>query len=113
MNQKYKPIGEIIVGINGWIEEGHDASVTIIDANEDNCKILGALEEEKVTKNKCAYNTLPVKSLDALIKYLKIDVSDIKKVVFGWNLPMLFQGKNRLMEFSDKQILRMLFPNKI
>ncbi len=111
MNQKYKPIGEIIVGINGWIEEGHDASVTIIDANEDNCKILGALEEEKVTKNKCAYNTLPVKSLDALIKYLKIDVSDIKKVVFGWNLPMLFQGKNRLMEFSDKQILRMLFPN--
>ena len=111
MSGKYKPIGEIIVGINGWIEEGHDASATIIDANEHNCVILGALEEEKVTKNKCAYNTLPVKSLDALIKYLKIDANDIKKVVFGWNLPMLFKGENKLMEFSDKQILRMLFPN--
>ena len=95
MNRPYKKKGKLVLGINGWFEQGHDAAAAIIDITEQECKILGALEEEKVTREKCAYDCLPLNALAELLKYLQLEVSDLDQVVFGWDYPLLYQQKNR------------------
>ena len=43
---EYKKNGHLILGVNGWIESGHDASAALIEVTKSSCRIIVALEEE-------------------------------------------------------------------
>lgn len=103
--------GQLILGLNGWLESGHDASAVLIEVTTHSCEILGGLEEEKVTRNKCAFDTFPVKSIDYLLQTFQLDVNDIDYIVFGWNYPKLYDLKGARFPFpDDKDLLKELFP---
>lgn len=47
---EYKKNGHLILGVNGWIESGHDASAALIEVTKSSCRIIVALEEENELK---------------------------------------------------------------
>ncbi|AFI27213.1 MULTISPECIES: carbamoyltransferase C-terminal domain-containing protein [unclassified Bacillus (in: firmicutes)] len=104
--------GTIILGVNGWREYGHDASATLIEVTPHSCKLLGALEEEKVSRNKCAYDTLPVESIKYLLNMFQLNVNDIDHIAFGWNYPQLYEQIGKEFLYQDNiKLLKELFPN--
>lgn len=107
------PSKKIVLGINGWQEEGHDAAAAFVDISSGRCRILGALEEEKVICEKCAYDRLPVQAVGELMRYLGIRSRDIHQIVFGWDFPEVYKRYTRSHpEYLDSRYIRQaLFPN--
>lgn len=105
--------GNIILGINGWQEEGHDAAAAFVNITNGCCSIMGALEEEKVIREKCAYDRLPVQSVSELMRHLGIHTQDIQQIVFGWNFSEIYRKYRRShAEYLDPDYIRQtLFPN--
>lgn len=107
----YKKSGLLILGINGWFEYGHDASAALIEVTKEKCEILGALEEEKLSKQKCSYDAYPILSVQALLEMYSIEVSEIDYIVFGWNQPKMYELKGNKFPFNDnKELLKAIFP---
>lgn len=108
----YKKNGFLILGINGWFEFGHDASAALVEVTKESCKILGALEEEKLSKLKCSYDTFPVLSIQALLERYSIEIHDIDYIVFGWNQPKMYDLKGTKFPFNNnKELLQAIFPH--
>lgn len=107
------PKKSIILGINGWQENGHDAAAAVVNIVDGHCSVLGALEEEKVIRKKCAYDCLPVQSVAELMQFLGIHTRDIQQIVFGWNYPEVYQkyGWPHAEFLNPSNIRSILFPN--
>ncbi|MFD1887697.1 carbamoyltransferase C-terminal domain-containing protein [Paenibacillus wenxiniae] len=102
--------GKLILGINGWMENGHDASACLVEVDSNRCEVLGALEEEKITKQKCSYNVLPTQSIHYLLEYYSLSPADIDYIAFGWNYPHMYEVNNTEFPFNNNQeILKALF----
>lgn len=98
-----------ILGINGWFVGSHDASACLIRANSNMCEIVTALEEEKISEVKGAYDTFPVLAVKEVLALNNLSPDDIHHVCIGWNYPGLYSSLGRPFEFSDKQILQEIF----
>lgn len=108
----YEKQGYLILGINGWIESSHDASATLIEVTKESCRIIAAIEEEKVIGIKCAYDRLPIHSIRQILDLASLIPDDIDEIVFGWDYPQLYRQLNKEFPFSsDYELLKVLFPD--
>lgn len=96
----------IILGLNGWSERGHDASACLVI----NGKIIAFAEEERFTRKRYSYNSLPIMSIAYCMDEARIGVDDIDCVVYGWNLPKTYKLRRGNFPYTDKQILGEVFP---
>lgn len=96
----------IILGLNGWFERGHDASACLVVDS----KIVAFAEEERFTRKRYSYDSLPVMSATYCLDEAKIGVDDIDCVVYGWDLPKTYRLRGGNFPYSKKQILVKVFP---
>jgi len=99
----------IILGLNGWLERGHDASACLVI----NGKIVAFAEEERFTRKRYSYDSLPIMSVAYCMDEAKIGVDDIDCVVYGWNLPKTYKLRRDNFPYTDKQILETIFPSDL
>lgn len=93
-----------ILGINGWISDVHDASACLFKKR----KFLGAVEEERFTRQKHALDTLPWNCIHFLLKQENISPEEIDTVIFGWDVKFIFKTRFK-RELTDEELLRMVF----
>ncbi|RMD77551.1 hypothetical protein D6810_00660, partial [Candidatus Dojkabacteria bacterium] len=104
--QSKKSKKSVILGINGWMERGHDASACLL-INEE---IAAFAEEERFTRKRYSYNSLPINAIAYCLEEGKVSVDEIDKVVYGWNMPKTYKVRGGKFPFSGKQLLEQLFP---
>lgn len=108
--QQYKKNGQLILGLNGWSESGHDASVALVEVNKDNCVILGALEEEKISKQKCSFDAFPSLSIKAILEMHELIPDDIDYIAYGWNYPKIYDSNKLKFPFPNRtELLQKIF----
>lgn len=93
-----------ILGITGWNSRSHDAAACIIRDGE----LLFAVEEERITRKKHAFDLVPIQSVAYALKYTGLTIDDIDIVAFGWNLNKLL-GKN----IPESEIIDTLLPKQM
>ena len=98
-----------VLGINGsgWLNVTHDPSVALII----NRKIVCAAEEERFTRKKRGYDSLPFNSIKFCLDYEKLNLDDIDYIAFGWDWKRygLYGVAKKLKE---KDIINKFFPKK-
>ena len=99
----------VILGLNGWAERGHDASACLL-VNE---KIVAFAEEERFTRKRYSYDSLPVNAIAYCLDESKVSVDEIYKVAYGWDMPKSYKMRRGNFPFSNKQILEQLFPRNL
>jgi len=109
---EYKKEGYLILGINGWIERRHDASAALIEVTKYSCRILGALEEEKVIRIKRAYDMFPTKSIQCLLNMFGLAPEDIDEIAIGWDFPKFYEITNHEYPFIDDESMLMKIFDK-
>lgn len=76
-----------ILGLNGWSERGHDAGAALLI----NGKLEFAIEEERLTGIRHAYDSLPTKSIEVLLNETSTRLDEIDKIAIGWDYPKLWK----------------------
>ena len=103
---------KLILGINGWYEGAHNASISIIESSKLGTNILIALEEEKVIGKKNIFDVLPINAIKVAFECLGINDNDIDEIVFGWDYPLLYKSLSKNFSYTEKQIKKDLFGNE-
>lgn len=96
----------VILGLNGWQERGHDASACLMIDN----KIIAFAEEERFTRKRYSYDSLPILSTAFCLSKARVNVEDIDKVVWGWDMPRTYKMRRGKLPFSEREILEKIFP---
>ncbi len=96
----------VILGLNGWMERGHDASACLLIDG----KIVAFAEEERFIRKRYSYDSLPINAIAYCLEEGKVSVDEIDKVVYGWNMPKTYKMRRGRFPFSREQILEQLFP---
>lgn len=99
----------VILGLNGWMERGHDASACLLVDG----KIVAFAEEERFTRKRYSYDSLPINAIAYCLQEGKISVEELDKVVYGWNMPKSYRIRRNKFPFSKEQILEQLFPRNL
>lgn len=99
----------VILGLNGWMEKGHDASACLLVDG----KIIAFAEEERFTRKRYSYDSLPINAIAYCLKEGNVSIDEIDKVVYGWNMPKLYKMRRGKYPFSNNQILERLFPRDL
>ncbi len=99
----------IILGINGWHTQSHDASACIIK----NGKILAMAEEERFIRQKHAFDKIPINAIGYCIKEARITPNDINIVAFGWDYKYMYNVRQKKFNYTNNEILDTIFPTKI
>lgn len=99
----------VILGLNGWSERGHDASACLIINN----KIVAFAEEERFTRKRYSYDSMPLLSTAYCLKQAKIDPEDLTKIVFGWDMPKVYKIRGRAFPYTKAQIAELIFPKNL
>lgn len=100
---------KIILGLNGWLNRGHDASAALLIGN----KIVAFVEEERFTRKRYSYDSLPINSIAYCLNEAKLGVDDVDRVVFGWNMPMVYKIRKKNFPYTNKQLAELLFPKNL
>lgn len=100
---------KIILGVNGWMVAGHDASAALIM----NGKMVAFAEEERFTRKRYSYDALPVNAIAFCLTSQKISVDDIDVVAFGVDLPKKYAIHKKDFNFTPKEIIELLFPRTL
>lgn len=91
-----------VLGLNGWLERGHDGGASIIV----NGKLVFAIEEEKLIGKRHAYDKLPINSINECLKAANLTLDDIDKFCFGWDYEKIYEMINKKflsrVEVSEK-----------
>ncbi len=102
-----------ILGLNGWIERGHDGGATLIE----NGKLIFSVEEEKLICKRHAYDTMPLKSIEAALKFSGLKLDEIDGFYIGWDYESLYKmlGKEFITkeEMSEKLLGSPKYSDKI
>lgn len=98
---------KVVLGVNGWNDRGHDASACIVV----NGKIIAFAEEERFTRKRYSYDSLPISAIAYCLEEAKLEVDDIDIVVFGWDMPKTYKMRIGKFPFTGKEILEQIFPN--
>lgn len=93
----------IILGINGYHKRSHDASACIIkDGN-----ILAMVEEERLIRQKRAFDKKPLNSIKLCMEIAKINVNNIDAIAIGFN------AENISGPIYDQKIIEEILPESI
>ncbi|TCP66512.1 carbamoyltransferase family protein [Baia soyae] len=97
-----------ILGVNGWIRGIHDASAALFY----NGKLIAAAEEERFSRRKHAFNSLPYAAMNYCLQEAGITADDIDHIAVGWDLAELDQyyGKEGM---KQKEMLDIVFPQQM
>ncbi len=96
-----------VLGLNGWTERGHDGGASlIIDGN-----LIFSVEEEKLIGKRHAYDTLPLESIKACLKYGNLTLDEIDKFIIGWDYEKLY-GMLNIRFITREKMSEILFGNK-
>lgn len=92
-----------VLGLNGWTERGHDGGVTLIVDG----KMVFSIEEERLTRLRHAYDSIPTRAINACLEYTNLMLDDIDKFVFGWNYEKIYEmiGKTFISKEEMSQLL--------
>lgn len=97
----------IILGVNGWYERSHDASACIVLDGQ----LIAAVEEERLSRRRHAYDTMPTQSVAWCLDHCGITVNDIDAVAVGWDVPRLYEIHERQAPFQNEhEYLGILLP---
>ena len=96
-----------VLGLNGWTERGHDAGASLIVDG----KLVYAIEEERLTRLKHAYDTIPSKSIKHALKFENLKLDEIDKFYIGWDYPTLYKMLNEKF-ISKEEMSKQLFNNE-
>jgi len=99
----------VILGLNGWQERGHNASACLMINN----KIVAFAEEERFTRKRYSYDSLPILSTAFCLAEAEVNVDDIDKVVWGWDMPKIYKMRRGKFLLSEKEILGKIFPKDL
>ncbi len=106
-----KIMEKYILGVSGWPERSHDAAAALIHCDASGkVTILGAIEEERFTRKKHAFDTFPVLSVRYLLEQAGITPSDLTAVVLGWDYPLLYRLRKIPLVMDEGALLSKLFP---
>lgn len=102
-----------VLGLNGWIERGHDGGASlIVDGN-----LLFSVEEEKLIGRRHAYDSVPTESIKACLDYAGLTLDDIDKFVFGWDYEKIYEmiGEKFISkeEMAEKLLGDKKYANKL
>jgi carbamoyltransferase len=109
LNMQKKNKKSVILGLNGWMERGHDASACLMV----NDKIVAFAEEERFTRKRYSYDSLPILSTAFCLAKAKVGVDDIDTVVWGWDMPKTYKMRRGKFLLSQKEILGNIFPKDL
>lgn len=98
-----------ILGINGWIERSHDASACLLQGN----RIVAMTEEERFTRKRYAYDSLPTLAIASCLSTAEVDVDEIDYVAIGWDLPFWYKSRKIPFKYTEREFLKLLFPSHI
>ncbi|MFA5051878.1 MAG: carbamoyltransferase C-terminal domain-containing protein [Patescibacteria group bacterium] len=98
----------LILGINGWIERGHDAAACLLR----NGQIVAMAEEERFNRRKHAFDCLPLKAIAYCLSAAGITPDDLDAIAWGWDLPLLHNFYGRTFVHNDRSLNQMLFPRQ-
>lgn len=106
-NKKYMKKSLVILGVNGWKTQGHDASACLIKDNQ----ILSFVEEERFIRKRYAFDVMPIHAIKYCLENHNLTVADIDIVAYGWDKPGLYKAAGLKYQFpTDKDLLKELFP---
>jgi len=94
----------VILGVNGWFEQGHDASACIVKGN----KILAMAEEERFIRKRYAFDSLPINSIAFCLKEAGLTINEVDYLVFGWDLPLLYKIRGRPWKYTEEKFLKLI-----
>lgn len=97
-----------ILGIHGWEERTHDASACLIKDG----KIIAMAEEERFTRKKHAYDSLPINAAAFCLGKAKITLNQVKYVACGWDLPLHYKTRKLDFPHTNKKLIETFFPKK-
>ncbi len=70
----------ITLGINGFSHIGHDAATALLVDN----RIVAAVEEERLTRVKHAYNRPPIMAIKEVLDIAGLSLEDVDEITFPW-----------------------------
>jgi carbamoyltransferase len=76
-----------ILGILGELNRAHDASVAFVE----NGNVIFAIEEERLSRVRHAYDSYPLLSIQRCFKDYSISENDIDFIAVGWDYPELYR----------------------
>ncbi len=99
-----------ILGINAspWLNVGHDASAALLIDGE----LKFAIEEERLTRKKRAYDSLPLLSIKACLDNQNLELDDINYIVFSWDWEKVGPSNEIDYKVKKEEILNKFFPRK-
>lgn len=93
----------IVLGINGYHERSHDSSACIIkDGN-----ILAMVEEERLIRQKRAFDKKPTNSIKLCLDIAKLDINNIDAIAIGFN------AENIHGPIYNQKIIEEILPESI
>lgn len=99
----------VILGINGWHTRSHHPSACLVKKG----KILAMVEEERLIRQKYAFDKVPINAINYCLKEKKVTPDEIGIVAFGWDYRLLYSMRQRKFPYKDSEILDIIFPRKI
>lgn len=95
-----------VLGLNGYTDRGHDGGASLIIDG----KLISAVEEEKFTGLRHAYDTMPLKSIEYCLKEANLTIDDIDCINFGWDFPYIYSFTGQTL--TKEKICELLFNRK-
>lgn len=95
-----------ILGVNGWFEDSHDASACLLKDGE----LLVMIEEERLSRKKHSFDTLPYRSIQACLDFAEITVDDINHIAIGWDYAKKTGSQGKLFHGENQDLLNFFLP---
>lgn len=97
-----------ILGIHGWKERSHDAAACLVEDG----KLICMAEEERFTRRKYAYDSIPMHASAYCLREAGITLDDVDVVAWGWDYRTHYTSRGLPWPYSDLEIIEILFPKK-
>nr|MDT0661999.1 carbamoyltransferase C-terminal domain-containing protein [Micromonospora sp. DSM 115978] len=79
----------LVLGLNGWGRRSHDPAACLIADG----RIVAFAEEERFTRRKHGFDSLPVNAARYCLDVAGVELSDLDAVTFGWDVPRLVSAR--------------------
>lgn len=94
----------LVLGLNGWGEQSHDASAVLIHDGH----VVAFAEEERFTRRKHAYDATPAHAARFCLQQGQVSLDDVDVVAFGWDIPAMLARHGRAAEPQAVALERLL-----
>lgn len=61
---------------------GHDPAVALFEDE----KLIYAIEEERISRNKHAHNEFPIQGVESALDFADISLNDVEKLLIPWKI---------------------------